>query len=68
MAFAYWAGVHGLASLSITVPYFPQSIQESTLDIMMESFIEHGPVEAPDWAADVPVLVRDESSELRAAS
>ena len=68
LAFAFWAGVHGLASLSITVPYFPQGIQESTLEIMTRSFIEHGPVEAPDWAADVSVLVRDDSLQLRVAS
>lgn len=69
LAFAYWAGVHGLSSLAISVPYFPESIRETTLAIMTESFIMHGPVEAPSWANDVASMGQDfNPAQLRKAS
>lgn len=43
LAFAYWSGIHGLATLAVTVPFFPQEAQESALEIMTHSFISHGP-------------------------
>ena len=66
LAFAYWAGVHGLASLSISVPYFPKDIRVTTLDIMTGAFTKHGPVEAPSWATDMSALGQD--APLRKAS
>lgn len=38
LAFAYWSGVHGLATLSITVPFFPKDAQDSALALILESF------------------------------
>ena len=64
LAFAYWAGVHGIASLSIAVPYFPKGVQDSTLDIMTDSYILHGPVEAPEWAAGMASIGPDDSFNL----
>lgn len=43
LAFAYWSGIHGLASLAVTVPFFPKETQESVLEIMTHSFVSHGP-------------------------
>lgn len=43
LAFAYWTGIHGLASLAVTVPFFPKDVQESTLEIMTRSFTSKGP-------------------------
>lgn len=70
LAFAYWAGVHGLASLSISVPYFPENIRETTLAIMTEAFTSHIPAEAPAWAASVSFMDTsvEEERELRKAS
>ncbi|RMB62047.1 TetR/AcrR family transcriptional regulator [Tessaracoccus antarcticus] len=70
LAFAYWAGIHGLASLSIAVPYFPQDVQESTLDILTESFVQHGPVAPPAWATGMSAIGQagDSDSDLRKAS
>ncbi len=42
LAFAFWSGVHGLASLAVTVPFFPKKAQESALEIMAHSFVSHG--------------------------
>lgn len=42
LMYANWAGVHGLASLSIAVPYFPEDVRESTLSILADSLIENG--------------------------
>lgn len=44
LAFAYWSAVHGLASLSVTVPFFPKSAQDSALALIQESFISDTPV------------------------
>lgn len=46
LAYAYWTGVHGLASLANTVPDFFHNVQESTLGVMIDSLALHGPVEA----------------------
>ena len=58
------AGVHGIASLSIAVPYFPKGVQDSTLDIMADSYILHGPVDAPEWAAGMASIGQDDSFKL----
>ncbi len=50
LAFAYWAGIHGLATLSFTVPFFPKEAQESALKVMTQSFISQSPVD------EVPAL------------
>ncbi len=42
LAFAYWSGVHGLASLSITVPFLSFKTQQSTLVLMTNAFLSHG--------------------------
>ena len=43
LAFAYWGGIHGLASLSVTVPFFPKKAQKSALEIMTHSIISRAP-------------------------
>lgn len=69
LGFAYWAGVHGLASLSISVPYFPETIRDTTLAIMTESFVTHGPVDPPSWATEVATMGQDyDLDELSRAS
>ena len=45
LAFAYWSGIHGLATLSVTMPFFPEELQDTALEIMTHSFMTHGPVD-----------------------
>lgn len=42
LMYANWAGVHGLASLSIAVPFFPEEIRESTLGVLADSLTAQG--------------------------
>lgn len=42
LMYANWAGVHGLASLSIAVPFFPEEVRESTLEVLADSLTAHG--------------------------
>lgn len=44
LAFAYWSGIHGLATLSVTMPFFPQDAKQTALQIMTHSFMSHGPI------------------------
>ncbi|MDO5736825.1 MAG: TetR/AcrR family transcriptional regulator [Propionibacteriaceae bacterium] len=69
LAMAYWAGVHGVASLATTLPYFPENVQESTLDIMTAALATHTAAESPDWAHDMARAGHTlEEDGLRAAS
>ncbi len=43
VAFAYWSGIHGLATLGVTVPFFPKEAQESALQVLTQSFISQAP-------------------------
>ncbi len=54
LAFTYWSGIHGLASLFATMPFFPKKAQESALEIMTHSFVAHGP--ATDASASMRCL------------
>lgn len=68
LAFSYWAGAHGLASLSISGSHFTEKILASTLDIMTESLMSHGPVEPPAWANALSAVGHSQIQELQTAS
>lgn len=46
LAFAFWTGLHGLASLAISIPFFPEAMQDSVLEVLTEAFIADSPLEA----------------------
>lgn len=53
MGFAFWASIHGLATLSISAPTYPQEVRETTLDYLEDAFNAFGPPEGQSWAADL---------------
>ena len=40
LAMTFWAAVHGLASLSVTMPFFPPEVRESVMRITMDALLE----------------------------
>lgn len=46
LAFAFWTGLHGLASLAISMPFFPEAMQNSVLDVITEAFVADAPLAA----------------------
>ncbi len=53
LAMTFWAGIHGVASLATTLPFFPDSVQESTLNIMTDALVKHVPRDTPEWTNDM---------------
>lgn len=53
LLYANWSGVHGLASLSIAVSYFPEEVRETTLRILADSLMTHGPGQLVNVATPV---------------
>lgn len=46
LAFAFWTGLHGVASLAITMPFFPEEMQISVLEVITEAMMADSLLEA----------------------
>ncbi len=44
LAFAYWSGLHGLATLPVTVPFFREQTRESVLEVMTHALVSREPI------------------------